>query len=300
MIYTVTFNPALDYTVWTENLKSGAVNRITHQELFCGGKGINVSLVLKELNVESTALGFIAGFTGAELERRLNADGIKTDFIELSDGITRINVKVKGNAETDLNAAGPDIDAKSVNQLFSKLDMLKSGDILVLAGSVPKSMPDDIYSRILEHTYGRGVMTVVDATGGLLKKVLKFKPFLIKPNNFELEEIVGRKLSDEKSITEAAVELQKLGAVNVLVSMAKYGAILVDEDGVSRKIGTALCKAVNSVGAGDSMVAGFIAGYIKSGDYGYALKLGTAAGGATASSEGLGKAAEIEKLFKLL
>lgn len=300
MIYTVTFNPALDYTIWVDDMLPGSVNRISREELFCGGKGINVSIMLRELELESTALGFVAGFTGDELQRRLNSDGVNTDFIRLEKGNTRINVKIKGGEETDLNATGPDIDEQSIAKLFKKLDDLKQGDVLVLAGSIPNTMPEDIYERIMAHLDGKNILITVDATGELLKNVLKYHPFLIKPNNFELEEIVGRGLTDEHSIIEAAKELKAMGAVNVLVSMASEGAILVDQNGVSRKLGVAPCKAVNSVGAGDSMVAGFLAGYIKTGDYEYALRLGTAAGGATASSEGLGTSKHIKELLELL
>lgn len=300
MIYTVTFNPALDYTLWADGISKGGVIRMEKQEIFCGGKGINVSLVLKELGFESIALGFVAGFTGQEVLRRLDEVGIQSDFICLKNGYTRINVKIKSEPEVDLNAAGPDIDGESLKCLFEQLCAMKDGDCLVLAGSIPKTLPDNIYEQIMEKLSGKDIKIIVDATGKLLGNVLKYRPFLIKPNNFELEELVGRKLPDDQAIAEAAMELQQKGAVNVLVSLGGDGALLVDEYGKVSRIGVAPCEMVNSVGAGDSMVAGFLAGYLKTGDYAYALKLGTASGGATANSEGLAKRERIESLLNLI
>lgn len=300
MIYTVTFNPALDYTIWAGDIADGGVIRMQRQKIFCGGKGINVSFILKELGFDSIALGFVAGFTGDEVMRQIDEAGISSGFIRLKEGYTRINVKIKSNPEVDLNDNGPNIDEESLNMLKDKLDTLDNGDSLVLAGSIPKSMPDDIYEQIMAHLNDKDIRIVVDATGDLLFNVLKYKPFLIKPNNFELEEIVGRKLENDNELAEAARELQKQGARNVLVSLGGDGALLVDETGEVHRIGVAPCEMVNSVGAGDSMVAGFLAGYLKNNDYEYALKLGTAAGGATANSEGLGKLDKIEQLLELL
>ncbi len=300
MIYTVTFNPALDYTIWAGDISDGGVIRMNRQKIFCGGKGINVSLILKELGLESIALGFVAGFTGDEIMRQIDEAGVNSGFIRLKDGYTRINVKIKANPEVDLNAPGPDIDDEALEMLYDKLDTLEDGDSLVLAGSIPKSMPDDIYEQIMDRLSNRQINIVVDATGSLLSNVLKYRPFLIKPNNFELEEIVGRKLPDDQALADAARELQNCGARNVLISLGGDGALLLDENGMVSRIGVAPCPMVNSVGAGDSMVAGFLAGYLQSGDYKYALKLGTACGGATANSEGLAKKERIEELLKLL
>ncbi|MCR5526907.1 MAG: 1-phosphofructokinase [Lachnospiraceae bacterium] len=298
MIYTITFNPALDYIVrMDKKLEIGMTNRSVSEEIFYGGKGINVSRVLKNLDIESTALGFVAGFTGDELEKGIKAMGIKTDFIHLPEGSTRINVKLKGEAETEINAQGPKIDKNSIDKLFGKIDMMRNGDALVLAGSIPASLPDDIYEKILSRLEGKGVMTVVDASGELLKRVLKYKPFMIKPNNFELEEIFNKKLNDNAEIEECARELQKLGARNVLVSMSSKGAMLVDENGKMTVAESHKGIVKNTVGAGDSMVAGFIAGYMKDGTYETALKLGSAAGGATAFSDDL---ADGEKILQLL
>lgn len=297
MIYTVTFNPAIDYVVHVDELQVGNINRCDRETAFFGGKGINVSLILKNLGIKSTALGFVAGFTGDAIERGIEQDGINTDFVHLKSGLTRINVKIRSNEETDINAQGPDIDNDAIDSLFGKLDRLESGDILVLAGSCPKTLPSDIYERIMERLSDRGIHFVVDATRDLLVNSLKFKPFLIKPNNDELGEIFKVKINDEKTAAEYARKLQQKGAVNVLVSMGGKGAVLVDENGDEHYKPAINGKVVNTVGAGDSMVAGFIAGYHTEKDYDYALKLGTAAGGATAFSEGL---ANKELILKLL
>lgn len=296
MIYTVTFNPALDYIVRLPRLVAGETNRSQREELYFGGKGINVSLVLKELGVENTALGFIAGFTGDALADALQSKGIATDFIRLPEGLTRINVKLKAEAETEINAGGPPIPADCQRALLEKLASLREGDTLVLAGSVPASMPKDLYEQIMAKFHGKGVRCVVDATGDLLLKVLKYKPFLIKPNLQELRELVGREPVGSEEVISAAKELQEQGAVNVLVSLGKEGALLLDEFGTVRKIGAVGGKPINTVGAGDSMVAGFLAGLGKG--YDYALKLGSAAGGATACSEELATAQKIQKLMK--
>ena len=255
MIYTVTFNPAIDYVVRLDTpLEVGEVNRAKGEDCVLGGKGINVSGVLAELGCRNTALGFVAGETGAWLERGLAAQGINTDFIHLEQGMTRINVKIKAGQETELNGAGPDIPESAMEQLEAQLDKLAEGDILILAGSIPSSLPQTTYERLLARLEGHGVHTVVDATRDLLVNVLQYHPFLIKPNNHELGEIVGRTLTTDADITAAARTLQEKGARNVLVSMAGDGALLLDEKGEVHRIGTPKGKVVNSVGAGDSMV----------------------------------------------
>lgn len=296
MIYTVTFNPAIDYIVHTDEMTVGSVNRAKGEEIYFGGKGINVSMVLNELGIKSRALGFVAGFTGSAIEKGVAEKGIETDFVRLDNGFSRINVKIKSGDETELNGQGPVIDDKSLNELFSKLDKLTEGDTIVLAGSIPASMPSDVYEKILERLSGKNVKAVVDATKDLLMNVLKYKPFLIKPNNHELGEMFGVTLKTNEEIAEYAKKLKDMGARNVLVSMAGDGALLLDENGKTHICGVCKGKVKNSVGAGDSMVAGFIAGSAN-GDYEYALKLGTAAGGATAFSDGL---AEKEEIYRLL
>ncbi|MCM1308649.1 MAG: 1-phosphofructokinase [Butyrivibrio sp.] len=296
MIYTVTFNPAVDYIVHTDEMKVGGVNRLSGEELYFGGKGINVSFVLKELGIETKALGFVAGFTGDAIERGVRERGIAADFVHLSEGFSRINVKIKSGEETELNGQGPRIPKEAVDSLFEKLGQIKDGDTLVLAGSIPNTLPSDMYEKILERLKDRRLRVVVDATKDLLVKVLKYKPFLIKPNNFELGEIFGKELKTDEEIAEYAAKLKVMGAVNVLVSMAGDGALLLDEYGKIHRRGVCRGTVRNSVGAGDSMVAGFIAGCERN-DYDYALKLGTAAGGATAFSEGL---AQREEIFGLL
>ena len=301
MIYTVTFNPAIDYVVRLDNpLQPGAVNRAAGEDCVLGGKGINVSGVLAQLGVESVALGFIAGETGAWLERGLTAQGLHTDFIWLENGMTRINVKIKAGQETELNGAGPNIPESAMQALETKLDALQKDDVLILAGSIPACLPQSTYERLLARLQGRGVRAVVDATQNLLLKVLPYKPFLIKPNNHELSEIVGHELTTDDEIAAAAAGLQAQGARNVLVSMAGDGALLLDENGAVHRIGCPKGKVVNSVGAGDSMVAGFVAGYLRTGDYRYALRLGTACGSATAFSVGLATKAEIDRLLETI
>ena len=298
MIYTVTFNPAIDYVVRLDApLEVGEVNRASGEDCVLGGKGINVSGVLAELGCKSVALGFVAGETGAWLERGLAAQGIDTDFVHLEKGMTRINVKIKAGQETELNGAGPDIPESAMERLEAQLDRLAEGDILILAGSIPSSLPQTTYERILARLDGKGVRTVVDATRDLLVNVLQYHPFLIKPNNHELGEIVGSVLHTDEEIVAAAKTLQEKGARNVLVSMAGDGALLLDEEGKVHRIGTPKGKVVNSVGAGDSMVAGFVAGCLQTDHYDFALRLGTACGSATAFSLGLAKRNEIEKLL---
>ncbi|MBQ7095870.1 MAG: 1-phosphofructokinase [Clostridia bacterium] len=296
MIYTVTFNPALDYVVFLSRLEEGQTNRAQKEELYFGGKGINVSLVLKELGVENTALGFIAGFTGEALEAGLLKKGIKADFIRLPEGRTRINLKLKAEKETEINAGGPEIPKEALAAMMEKLGALKEGDFLVLAGSVPASVPKDIYSEMMGALAGKGVRCVVDATGSLLENGLPYKPFLIKPNHRELEELAGRALPTREEIANAAAELREKGAQNVLVSLGSEGALLLDEQGKIHTMPAVGGKPVNTVGAGDSMVAGFLAGLDRG--YEYALKLASAAGGATASSEDLAIAPKIAELMK--
>lgn len=296
MVYTVTFNPAIDYVVHTDELQLDCVNRSHSEEVYFGGKGINVSIVLSELDIRSKALGFVAGFTGKAIERGVQDKGVETDFIHLPEGFSRINVKIKSEKETELNGQGPKISGEAIELLYEKLDKLKDGDTLVLAGSIPNTLPSDIYEKILVRLSNKKIKAVVDATNQLLMNVLKYKPFLVKPNKFELGEMFGFELKTQDEIIEYAKKLKDMGAINVLISMAGDGAVLVDEYGNVHTCNACKGQVKNSVGAGDSMVAGFIAG-AESGDYEYALKLGTAAGGATAFSNGL---AEREKIHKLL
>lgn len=300
MIYTVTFNPALDYVVAVEQLTVGQVNRTASEEVYYGGKGINVSIVLNTLGLPSVALGFIAGFTGEEIECGVKAKGITTDFIKLPSGMSRINLKIKSKQETEINAQGPEIPDTALQQLFDKLDNLVEGDVVVLAGSIPKTLPDNIYEQIMERLLGKKISIVVDATNNLLKNVLKFQPFLIKPNNHELGEMFGVTIQSEEEILYYAHQLQDMGARNVLISRAGDGAILVDENKMVHKIGVPNGKVINSVGAGDSMVGGFLAGYLNTGDYEQALQLGTAAGSATAFSKGLASRELIDSLLSTL
>ena len=297
MIYTVTFNPAIDYLVYVPELKVGSIIRSEKEKVFCGGKGINVSLVLRELGIKSTAMGFIAGFTGSAIEQAIGGDEISTDFVHLNDGLTRINVKIRSGQETDINGQGPAISENDIKLLFDKLKRLKKGDTLVLAGSIPNTLPSDIYEKIMEMLSETGVRFVVDATKDLLLNSLKYLPFLIKPNNDELGEIFGVKIDTPEDAILYARKLRKMGAVNVLVSMGKNGAVLVDENGKEYYMPAVDGKVINTVGAGDSMVAGFLAGYAQKADYDYALRLGTAAGGATAFSEGLATRDEIFRLM---
>ena len=299
MIYTVTFNPAIDYVVHIEDMKEGAVNRSSYEEMYFGGKGINVSAVLKELGVSSKALGFIAGFTGEAIKDGLEKNGVETDFVRLLLGNSRINVKIKSSRETEINGQGAFIDDNALNEFFERLGMLADGDVLILAGSIPKSMPDDIYERILMKISDRDIKTVVDAEKNLLMNTLKYKPFLIKPNNYELGEIFGTDMNTIEKTAGYARKLREMGAVNVLVSMAEKGALLVDDNNKLHICGACRGETKNSVGAGDSMIAGFVAG-LMNGDYEYALKLGTAAGGATAFSEGLAVRDKIYELMKQL
>lgn len=297
MVYTVTFNPALDYVVRVSDFQAGETNRTESDEIQWGGKGINVSTVLRNLGVENVALGFLAGFTGEALNKGLQRAGIATGFIWLPEGLTRINVKIKAGQETEINGAGPAIPAAALDELFARLERLQSGDVLVLAGSIPASLPDDVYQRILARLEGRDILTVVDATRDLLCAVLPYRPFLIKPNKSELGEIFGKTLITDQEIEECARKLQEKGARNVLVSMAGEGSLLLDETGAVHRLGAPKGRVQNSVGAGDSMVAGFLAGWLEHGDYVMAHRLGAAAGSATAFSAGL---AEREQVMALL
>lgn len=282
MIYTVTFNPSLDYVIQVDKLVPGEINRTTHEAVYPGGKGNNVSVILSNLGHSSKALGFTAGFTGEALENMLKEFGCDTAFIRLPEGSTRINVKINAGEETEINGQGPVITEEAQQALFEQLDALKKEDILVLAGSIPNTLPSDIYERILEHLQGRGIHFVVDATKELLLKVLKYHPFLIKPNNHELGEMFGVTLKNRDEIVAYAKKLQEMGAENVLVSMAGDGAILLTEEGVIYEAKPPKGKVLNSVGAGDSMVAGFLTGYLNTGDYEKAFRLGVVTGSATA------------------
>ncbi|MBO3445815.1 1-phosphofructokinase [Clostridium sp. CCUG 7971] len=297
MIYTVTLNPAIDYVIMLDNLKTGSVNRISSENVYPGGKGINVSGVLKELGYESTVLGFISGFSGAFIKDSLDKKGLKTDFIDLENGFTRINVKIKSNEEIEINGQGPHINNQKLNQLYKKIDKLNEGDILVLSGSIPKTLSENLYENIMKRLENKYVRVVVDATKDLLLNVLKHKPFLIKPNNHELEEMFNVKLKSNEDVALYARKLKDMGAKNVLVSMGKNGAILVNEENRVFISNVAKGKVINSVGAGDSMVAGFISGYVSTNSYEEALKLGTACGSATAFCSDLAKREFIESLL---
>ena len=300
MVYTVTFNPALDYVMKLKNLSDRDINRTESEELYYGGKGINVSAILSRLKIPNIALGCAAGFTGEKLIEMMERDGIKNDFIELSEGFTRINVKLKFTEELDINANGPKIPKEKTEELLLKLKRLNFGDYLVLAGSVPPSLPNDLYGKILEKLRGNGIKTVVDTTGNQLLNVLKYRPFLIKPNNYELAEIFGEDMDSTENIIAYAKKLREMGAVNVLVSRGGDGAVLIDEHGDVHNSKAVAGNLVSSVGCGDSMVAGFIAGYIKCGNYTDAFKLSVASSAATAFSVGLAQAAEIKDIYKNL
>ena len=293
MIYTVTFNPSLDYIVSIDDFKLGKTNRTTNELMLPGGKGLNVSTVLHNLGIENTALGFTAGFVGEEIKRLAKETGYHYDFIDIKNGVSRINVKMKDFDGTEINGMGPAIDEEALELLMKKLDQLTAGDTLVLAGSIPSSMPKNIYSDILKSLNGRGIRFVVDATKELLLNVLPYHPFLIKPNNHELGELFGVTLEKKEDVVPYAKKLQEMGAKNVLVSMAGEGAVLVDENEDVHMMDAPEGILVNAVGAGDSMVAGFLAGWMEKGDYAHALKMGVAAGSASAFSEFLATGQEI-------
>ena len=300
MIYTVTFNPSLDYIVGTEGFQLGNTNRTVSELMLPGGKGINVSTVLKNLGIESTALGFTAGFTGEEIRRRVGELGFRSEFIDVGNGFSRINVKMKEFDGTEINGQGPVIGEEAVGRLLERLDSLEEGDTLVLAGSIPSSMPDSIYSDILARLEGRGIVFVVHPTKDLLLNVLKYRPFLIKPNHHELGEIFGVELENREDVVPYAERLQEQGAQNVLVSMGGKGAVLLDAEGNVHMLPVPKGTLVNAVGSGDSMVAGFLAGWTEKKDYEHAVKMGISAGSASAFSELLASEEEIRRLYETL
>lgn len=300
MVYTVTFNPSLDYIVSVGNFEPGMTNRTTAEQIFAGGKGINVSVVLNNLGIKSTALGFTAGFTGEEIEKKVKKIGLDSDFIRVKHGFSRINVKLKDYDGTEINGRGPDISAEETAALLEKLDVLTAGDVLVLAGSIPDSLPNDMYSIILERLQDRGVLFVVDVTKDLLLNALKYHPFLIKPNHHELGEIFGIRLQTKEAVVPYAKKLLKAGAKNVLVSMAGDGAVFLSEKGDICMLEAPEGKVMNAVGAGDSMVAGFVAGWLEKKDTAHAFKMSVAAGSASAFSEFLATRQEIETLYSRL
>lgn len=300
MIYTVTFNPSLDYIVSVEDFKTGITNRTGSELILPGGKGLNVSMVLGNLGLENTALGFAAGFTGAEIVRRVEEMGVKADFIPVPGGISRINLKLKSIEGTEINGCGPVIGKDALEQLLEKLAVLGEGDVLVLAGSIPRSVPDDIYGEILRRLAGKAVLTVVDAERELLVKVLEYHPFLVKPNNHELGEIFGVELADRQAVIPYAKRLREMGAGNVLVSLAGEGAVLAAEDGNIYEAPAPKGKLINGVGAGDSMVAGFLAGWMRKKDYRHAFHMGMAAGSASAFSEFLATREEVMAVYRQL
>lgn len=297
MIYTVTFNPSLDYIVTVKDFRLGETNRTASEQMLPGGKGINVSTVLENLGFENTALGFVAGFTGKEIVRKVQELGFRHEFIELQEGCSRINIKMKDFDGTEINGQGPAIKEADVQTLLERLDHLGEGDILVLAGSIPSSMPETIYADILKRLDGKGVMTVVDATNDLLMEVLKYHPFLIKPNQHELGEIFGVELTTQESVVPYAKKMQEKGAVNVLVSMGGKGAVLLDANGDVHMLLAPKGNLVNAVGAGDSMVAGFLAGWLEKQDYEHAFRMGVSAGSASAFSEFLATRQEVESVY---
>lgn len=297
MIYTVTFNPSLDYIVTVDHFECGIVNRTQNEIIYPGGKGINVSMVLKNLGHENTALGFLAGFTGDKIEQLLKEKGISTNFIKVENGLSRINVKLRSDKETEINGQGPVIAASDIEALYRRLDTLAEGDILVLAGSIPDVMPSSMYMDIMTHLQEKKLKIVVDATRDLLVNVLCHRPFLVKPNNHELGEIFGVTLRDKAEVVTYGRRLKEMGARNVLVSMAGDGAVLIAEDGNVFMAQAPKGELKNSVGAGDSMVAGFLAGYLESGSYGRAFQMGVCSGSASAFSEELATRAEVLALL---
>lgn len=298
MINTITLNPSLDYIVKVDSFKVDSLNRIEEERICAGGKGINVSIVLKNLGVENTALGYVAGFTGDEILRQIESHGVNCDFVKLKNGFSRINVKLKSDGETEINGAGPNITEDDLKILYDKLSHLTKGDYLILSGSIPASVPDDIYENIMNSLLDTGVEFIVDATKDLLLKVLKYKPFLIKPNHHELAEMFQVELKNDEDIIKYGKKLQEMGAKNVLISMAGDGAILIPENGeaIKREVPKGVLK--NSVGAGDSMVAGFLCGYLKNNDIDEAFKMGIATGSASAFSDNLATEEEVYNLLK--
>ena len=297
VIYTVTFNPSLDYIVSVKDFRPGMTNRTSSELMLAGGKGINVSIVLGNLGIKSTALGFIAGFTGDEIVRRLHNGGINSEFIKINDGISRINIKLKSIDGTEINGQGPHIDSSHIEQLMNRLRRLESGDVLVLAGSIPAGISDNIYKDIMDMLKDKGVQIVVDATSRLLTNVLEYNPFFIKPNQHELGDIFNVTLNTQEEVIPYALKLKKMGAVNVCVSMGGKGAILVADDGNVYKAKAPDGILKNSVGAGDSLVAGFLSGWIEKKDYEYAFRKGVATGSASAFSERLATVGEVNMLI---
>ncbi len=297
MIYTITWNPSIDYIVSVKEFRVGEVNRAVSESMFPGGKGLNVSMVLKNMGVDNTALGFIAGFTGKEIERQVKQAGVRSELIHVSCGCSRINLKLKSNQETEINGCGPEIKEKEIKELYQKLGQLKEGDILVLAGNIPNSMPMDSYKKIIKPLAGKGILFVIDAEKELLSQTLEFQPFLVKPNQYELGGLFHVECRTKQEVTAYAQKVREMGARNVLVSMASEGAILLTEEGNIYYMPAPKGEVKNSVGAGDSMVAGFLAGWVEKKDYFYALKKAVSAGSATAFSEWLATKEEIEKIL---
>lgn len=302
MIYTVTFNPSLDYSVFVKDIKKGETNRSYAESILHGGKGINVSAMLKNFGIQSTVLGFTAGFTGDEIERRVKASGCISGFIHLESGLSRINIKIKSDEETEINSRGADIPPEKLSEFLERFDNVEKGDIIVLAGSIPPSLPDTIYKDIMKMLEGRGIMIIVDASKNLLLNVIENRPFLIKPNNYELGEIFGENIGgkDIEKIVRYAGILHDRGAQNVLISLAGDGAVLVSADGSVYMSDAPKGKVINSVGAGDSMVAGFIAGWTQKQDYEHAFKMGISAGSASAFSEYFAEPEQVKKIYESL
>ena len=298
MIYTVTFNPSLDYIVEVNDLKMGATNRTSYEQMLPGGKGINVSLVLKNLGIDNTALGFLAGFVGDEIQRRMEQEGVKAEFLKLEQGISRINVKLRNIDGMEINGMGPEISSERIEELMTRIETLQKDDFLVLAGSIPSSMPDSIYMDIMARVEQKGIRVVVDATKDLLLNVLRYHPFLIKPNHHELGEIFGVTLKTREEVIPYAKQLQEKGAQNVLVSMGGLGAVLVDENGKVHMSEAPKGEVINAVGAGDSMVAGFLAGWLKNDNYEEAFRMGLVTGSASAFSEKLATKEEVDAVYQ--
>ena len=299
MIYTITLNPSVDYVAKTGELKTGGLNRTTEETFLPGGKGINVSLVLSELGVPNKALGFLGGFTGHFIEEELKKTGCQTEFIYLPDQISRINMKIRTeDQETEINGQGPYISRSQLECLYQKLEKLQEGDFLVISGSIPSSMPEDSYEKILKRLEGKGIQFTADTTNEKLLNLLKYHPFLIKPNHHELGEVFGVTCKNEKEIIYYAKKLKEMGARNVLVSMAEEGAVLVNEEGKILRVRSPKGTVINSVGAGDSMLAGFLAGYLKTRDFVHALKLASASGSASAFQLWLAQKEDIQKLYE--
>ena len=298
MIYTLTLNPSIDYVIDVENLELGKVNRTSKDFKFPGGKGINVSRILGNQKIDNIALGFLGGFTGKFIEDNLKSLGVKTEFIKVK-GDSRINVKIKSNEETEINGTGPMITSEELEALFNRLDQLVEGDILVLAGSIPSTLPKDLYLQIQKRVSKKNVKVVVDTSGKALLEAIKNKPFLIKPNNHEIEEIFNVKINSEKELIKYGKKLVSLGAENVIISMAGDGALLITKDGVFK--GNAPKGEVkNSVGAGDSLVGGFLAKYVETKDLIASFKNGIASGSASAFSLDLALAEDVNKLLPII